>query len=335
MTTYAGDETSYPASLTIPDDLSDEDAASVNVSTEGLADRTAFLKYRSDRIEPLADRAALAAIASPANLLVRLVRGYGMYTFDSSSVLDPNNTFVIAATDATPGRWLWMSGDLVHAANGLARLRYDQQLLVADGGMPTFETPRSYQKTVSLHDYRVTPLDVARAKSAEFVPYWESGTQYGGTVLPVDGDTKFANGVLTFQVGAAGSVCQGASVCLDPYLHDGSTLDAITAWLKAGPSHGSLPTTQASIGIFRRDAQTAALESLYSADFKNDAQATVAAYQAAHALQLVTTQNNVIQRSNYSYFAQVWDEFGGTSQPGLTVYSLQLIFSGITDMEFP
>jgi hypothetical protein len=41
--TYAGDPTNYPTSITIPDDGDARTAASVNAAFEGLADRTAWL----------------------------------------------------------------------------------------------------------------------------------------------------------------------------------------------------------------------------------------------------------------------------------------------------
>ncbi len=41
--TYTGDSSSFPATITIPDDLDAEDAASVNTPFEALADQTAFL----------------------------------------------------------------------------------------------------------------------------------------------------------------------------------------------------------------------------------------------------------------------------------------------------
>src|SRR5262245_33734644 len=45
-TTYAGDPTNYPTSITVPSDGDDPDAASVNAALEGLADRTAALNAK-------------------------------------------------------------------------------------------------------------------------------------------------------------------------------------------------------------------------------------------------------------------------------------------------
>ncbi len=51
--TYTGNDASFPTSITIADDLEDEDAASVGVGLEGLADQTAFLKTTSrERRDP-------------------------------------------------------------------------------------------------------------------------------------------------------------------------------------------------------------------------------------------------------------------------------------------
>lgn len=67
-TTYAGDETNFPASITIPSDGDTKPAASVNVALEGLADRTAYLLDRDPAVAFHADP-GLAFASTSATLV--------------------------------------------------------------------------------------------------------------------------------------------------------------------------------------------------------------------------------------------------------------------------
>lgn len=49
-TTYAGDDTNFPVSITLADDGEDKPVATVNVGLEGLADRTAYLGRRISEV---------------------------------------------------------------------------------------------------------------------------------------------------------------------------------------------------------------------------------------------------------------------------------------------
>jgi hypothetical protein len=77
-------------------------AAAVRAALQPLANRT---RYLFDRHTPLADIAALQAITSPADGLVRLVKNYGVFVFDATSVLGESLPWVVAP-NAGAGRWL-------------------------------------------------------------------------------------------------------------------------------------------------------------------------------------------------------------------------------------
>ncbi len=87
--------------ITLPDDGDTIEAADVGVPLEAVADGVEFLNQRTD---VLADLAALAAITTPADGLVRHVLGFGLYVFKTSATtgLSP---FRVAAGDATAGGW--------------------------------------------------------------------------------------------------------------------------------------------------------------------------------------------------------------------------------------
>ncbi len=100
-TTYEGAD-SYPNEITLVDDASDEDGASIDVPVEGLADRTRSLKESRNA---LANIAALTAIAAPPDGCVRHVQGKGLYVF-KTAVTTGSAPFWFAADDATTGGWV-------------------------------------------------------------------------------------------------------------------------------------------------------------------------------------------------------------------------------------
>lgn len=95
------DASSFDA-MTAPTGTDIRNAASVLASLQQIANRTRFLL---DRASPVATIAALKAIASPADGLVRLVKGYGFYVFDGASAVAETLPSVVQPTVGT-GRWL-------------------------------------------------------------------------------------------------------------------------------------------------------------------------------------------------------------------------------------
>ncbi len=74
-TTYAGDDTNFPASITIASDGDPKPVASVNVGLEGLADRTATL----GRIVP---PTSFGVIARPVSSIPKIVEISGVPSWD-------------------------------------------------------------------------------------------------------------------------------------------------------------------------------------------------------------------------------------------------------------
>ena len=93
-------------------------AASVQAPLQALTNRDKFV---ADRLTPLADTAALKAIANPADGLVRLVEQLGLYVFDGASVAAEALPFIVQPTTGT-GRWLHALYALLGANPGLAAI---------------------------------------------------------------------------------------------------------------------------------------------------------------------------------------------------------------------
>ncbi len=77
-------------------------AASVRSALQTLANRTRFLW---DRGTALADIAALKAVTSPADGLIRKVKSRGTYVFDIGSAVSEALPYIVSP-NAGPGRWL-------------------------------------------------------------------------------------------------------------------------------------------------------------------------------------------------------------------------------------
>lgn len=93
-------------------------AASVATALQAAANRARFVY---DRATPLADVAALKAIASPADGLVRLVELLGFYVFDAASAAAESLPWLVQPTVGT-GRWVHSLYGVLGVANSLATL---------------------------------------------------------------------------------------------------------------------------------------------------------------------------------------------------------------------
>lgn len=302
---------------------------------EALGDRTAYLKAI---LSPFDDLAALKAVPSPKNGLIRFVHRYGFYIYDSAMDRDDaDDPFYLAADDGTAGAWLHELFGALGTAGGIPQLRFGKELLVADPGFPIFETWRTKVRAVSLHDYRITELTTTRAKSARFVPFYAVQGMYGaGGLAPNGGDADFSDGVFTFRYAPAPLIAQGISINLDPYVHDGALLMTVKAQVQPAASHAGLPQTPWSMGVFRKPKFAAGLTSLQSAgDFWPDIQASLTAYQANHAVTVTLNQNRTIDRESYTHSLQIWNEHGSNSLAGLKVFGLEISHGSIQDMRFP
>lgn len=281
---YAGDEDNFPEDYTIPDDSDPPTAAAMNPGFEALGDRTAWLKKRVDALVPLANLAALTAITTPDNDMLRLVERYGWYSFDASATDTAHSPWILAANDATPGRWVRDGSHTrkVHRVFSAAR-----GFTTALGGVRT--------KAAAFHPHSITTQYLGSYPSG-IITYSESSIVNGGLVFPV-----------AFVSGPTG----GVQWCLDDVLIEGATLEAVWALVDPANGRAGLPSNPISVGVFKSDIATGSMVSLRNTgDFVDDPSASVAAYEANHALIYTPNQHNVISKIVQSYYLQVWNEWG-------------------------
>lgn len=319
----------FPASFLVPDDGDALNASTLNVPYEALADRTTWLKVRIDQLDEAADLTALGAIAAPTNGLTRIVKDFGFYRFDSASIMPVTSPMAIAAADLTPGKWLWSGINITGAANGIAFLTAGGQLSVSGSGYPTFQTTRTRTRQIGFSHYDTTFGPVTRERNAAFAPF-------GGSTA--EGRVSSSYGVLKFEGVPQPTTNVGVQICLDNYVHDGARLASVVAQVKGAGGHGfGLPGTMPAIGVFRKQRAQGSTENLkVSGDFVLDTSASVAVYESAfHALTYACDRLNSIDKANYSYFAQLWNEGGSGAMTGLQVLNLELVHDTIADMRFP
>lgn len=313
---YAGNPATFPATYPIPDDSDPPTAEAFNPSAEALGDRTAWLKAHITPLEafatPLANLAALTAIAAPTNGLTRIVKRKGVYVFDTASVEPTFSPWVLAADDATSGKWVRVG-----------------------------DTVRTQSNPVSVNGARFfTGLEITRDKTAHFradgTCSVDPGTgpetrlvafvSGGGLVFP---ETTPLAGVRAFV---------GAQWSIDHLLCHGATLTLVVASVKPVTGRAALPSQKFSVGVFRSPRAAApALTSLYSGgDFYDDPSPDVATYEAFHGFGIDCDQNNVIDRINYMYWAQFWNEgdAGSNVKQNNVLCELAVYQDNVTDARF-
>lgn len=308
------------ANITIPSDGDAKSAASVNAPLEAIADgvkyntdtatteastRAAADTAESARTTPLANLAALTALAAPADQMVRHVVGQGFFVFltAGSAGFSP---FALAADDATPGAWIASSA---HQTTRTGRVFLNREPISASLSGSTTLGPVTLNYAV----------DFANATATEI--------------------TRRAFGFLT-KVGTAGSGNWHFLVPLDDDLVDGATLTQATLYCRPANSHVGLPTRQISVCLIRSTYTGSSGAALPNPDklISTPASGHVAlaagstgAYQADQALVYVPDQNNVIDKSLYTYAAIIADEGGTNGLAGAAFAMIDLTMTGIPD----
>lgn len=279
-------------------------AASVRAALQTLANRTRFL---FDRHAALADIAALKAIASPADGLVRLVKSKGIYVFDSASVAAEVQPFIVAP-NAGGGRWIHSLELTRGVANGLAKLNASQHLIVQGAsGHPTFETARTltrFQPPVPMGPFRT-----------------------GWTAID---PTSLVSGV-------AGPGTTAAQYFLLTELHDGATLTQVQALFVVDGGHAGVPAVLPSFSTYRdliNVGAEASVEMASGGDVSYPTPGSVAAYEAAGIKGWAQTINNqnVIDRSQGLYYVALTDENGANALAGNRFLGFKLTMTTISDM---
>lgn len=303
-------------------------AGLANLQPKQLANRTRFLFDRSTAIA--GGVTALKAIAAPTDGLVRLISQVGFFVFDSSSVDAEDLPWVATPDDATPGRWLHIDSGLVNDV--LAALLPSGQLKINDGGFPTFVTSRTLVRCAPID---ATLISTAVGNPAAIAPGNEDFVQFA-----IDNGLRFfrdvaGGGVFSNIINTASSAHWGFCMCLDAFLHDGASLAEARLNIKPAGAHGGLPAVMPGLGILRYEKATGTVATLKaSGNFTSDPSASLAAYETEHAISVVPDQNNIIERSLYTYVAVIFDEGFTNAKGGMTFRSLELHFNGIADMRF-
>lgn len=243
------------------------------------------------RVQPLATLAALRAITTPADGLTRYVLGYGMYTFKTSPGLNVTvEPWAVAATDATPGRW-------VHE-NAKAR---------APG-----------LRTIPLTE----PYGISN------VIAWSAANQVLEDALAAT-VTRNASSSSFTTVFTGSSSARQMYFSLDKYLVSGTRLTNAQIAIYPNV-HGTLPALMPRFTIVRfpTDTWDPALTNLLAAGYFSDSShGSPATYDVVHKFGGALDQNHDIDLAEYSYLLIVANEGGTDSQSGLALGSCELSLS--------
>jgi len=247
------------------------------------------------RVTPLATIAALAAIATPTNGLTKYVLGFGFYTFQTTvTTITTGEPYVVAAADATPGRWV---SQVVFMRQG------------AVGGAATGS--------------RVVPGNMPIGVSA-VVAFTVNQDAMAGVA-----GTDFRNnvsGVEFLNANNASTDARQATFALNAYLHHGAILSQAYARIQPA-GHANVPARPPRLAIVRYalNPYTGTPSNLYSGAYYEDAPASGAAYSASHEFGGSLDQNHTIDLENYAYAAIVSNEASTNAVLGLRVNGIRIV----------
>ncbi len=271
--------------ILLPSDGTNIDAADVNDPMQELGDGIVHLQERTD---VLANLAALTAITTPTNGLVRFVKGCGTYSFDTASADPVDTPFVLNADDLTTGQWL---------AGSAMR--------------------RSAVRTISMS--RVAGITVNGASGA-LLAYSDAGSLAASFGPMTQTNARINLGSMaTREVSASATLRYGYIIPLSTGdLVDGALLTSGVLRYFINQSHVALPANLPSWGVVRKHKDHATgpnVESMLSTTngLSYDTSADLAAYESAgtsglRTLTFTPDQFNVIDVDTYSYAIYVFDE---------------------------
>lgn len=246
-------------------------AADVRSHLQKLANRT---RYLFNRINPLADTAALKAINTTgmSTGVSRFVTGQGDFTFDSTSLLTENIPFVITPTTG-PGRWIAATAH-----------RTTKTLRIFPG-----------QHCVATHIFP-NSADTAFVFTAD-------GTLSGGTNKHPTSDQ--AGRAFASKFGALVAVVDNASrrvYQIDLPVPDGATITSIVARLTPSGAAIALPSQMPFLGAVRMAGTgTPMAAHMLAAGLVFDSSPNVGAYNIEHTITYTPDQNNVVDLGTYRY----------------------------------
>jgi len=297
---YALTGTTIPTSITLPDDGDNENASSINVPLQGLADGLAVVGARTT---PLADLTALAAITTPSDGLKRSVLSFGSYVFKTSATTG-FFPFRVAAADATTGGWV---SDTAHETT----------------------------KTVVVPCSAITCITGGAGAAGGFDPTLAPSTVSFVPIGAADA-TIWPSSLLSARTSTGATLNFGYLLPLDAYLTDGATLATATLSFHPVAGHASVPTRMPRIAICRTPLTgylptLANLLSTASGWAVFATPGSPAAYQVDNSLVFTSDQNNVIDRTLYRYFAIIFDDGGTGAIVGNAFTAVKLSLTNIPD----
>jgi hypothetical protein len=260
-------------------------AASVEAVAQWAANRT---RYLYDRTTALADLTALAAISAPADGLVRMVAGLGLYRFVLGSGASVASPWRVADGGAT-GIWFWEGESLIEPVETIS-----VPCGLIDG-----------ISVVSSYDTRAVVTAVTDIKFKALAAA-DRGLYHGA----------FVTRVVDAAVSGAGYAYR---LPLHGALRAGATLTAASIKmlpLAAAGRDGTIPSYMPRFAVVRRPIDwgaaptvTTMTEHLASGGYAVCAE-TYGAYSAGDTIEWSQTldQNNVVDLGAYSYDAYIIDE---------------------------
>lgn len=242
------------------------------------------VKFVDMQTAPLASLAALAAIATPADGTVRHILGFGLYVFKTSATTGLS-PFRVAATDLTAGGWV----------------------------------------SSTAHQTTITRIHVPAGLPNYLLSV--GAPAVGGPGAPTNvTDISFGVGAFAFLTVVTGSSIAKGLVCgLDSVLVDGATLTLVRVRWVANNSHASLPNLMPKMYVDRIvfGSTNASLLSTGSG-LSVDTSASAAAYITPHWNSFTPDQNNVIDKSTYSYSLGMFNEGGTNALTGAGAYAIEI-----------
>lgn len=260
-------------------------AASVEAVAQWAANRTRWLR---DRVVALADLTALAAIAAPADGLVRLVAGLGLYRFVLASGASVASPWRVADGGAT-GIWFWEGESLIEPVETIS-----VPGALIDG-----------ISVVSSYDTRAAPASASLNIKFKALEPAECGRYQGAFVTRVV-ETVATSG-FAYRLPINGALRAGATLTA-------ASLKMLP--LAAAGRDGTIPSYMPRFAIVRRPIDwgaaptvTTVTEHLASGGYAVCAE-TYGAYSAGDTISWAQSldQNNVVDLGAYSYDAYIYDE---------------------------
>lgn len=188
-------------------------------------------------------------------------------------------------------------------------------------------SPRTRTLAVPLDAMAISNGTIAVGNIPDFVPMTSSQSAFGGTT-----GTSLVTAV------ASTSNPYAYYVPLRGFLHNGATLTSATLYLQGASGHANVPTgtNLPSFGLMRWAPLTGTLVWLAAGNSPSfDTTGTLSAYKALHSWSFACNQDNVIDRSQYDYYAVIWDESGANAVSGNMYTGMLLNFGSIANMQFP